>query len=658
MAKNPVCETQYYYVGATIDERYRLVDFIGVGGMACVYKAQESGSPHTYAVKFLKTEYHNQAYLIEYFRDEASSMRDLAHPNIVRFYRFVNKSDYSYIVMDYVDGFALSDIIKRMYKRGEEIPLDEVMRIMTQVARALDAIHREGYVHRDIKPSNVLIERNTGQTFLTDLGITTASNTRMEGAGTLAYMPPEMMETWIADHRADVYSYGIMFFEMLAKQRPFRVESGLKGKDAEEDLKDKHKYAPIPNITDYRPDLPKELNQIMQKALAKKPDERYNNIIELTQEIHRVLKPKLSADMQEFSTITHRFIDAPDQMTGPVTVITANPQQNWLIYMALAVGVVAIALAWLITSTALFNPTNNQTDTPSVTQTPTSTRTPFYTPTPNPLADQAVYLLVENQAALAELSSLSIPQAEDSSLQYLRVGLVDGFRVAYQLKTYEGVSRYGIAFRLQDSQNYQRFTIDSSSMEWQFADVVNGDVTVQKTGTLESIPLTLALTGREDFFQVEVGTVTVDYVSSLFAAGSLALYVEGTGILELENLQISLIGDEALAAAANRPTPAAGLADPHRFLKADLLALLATNDVLNSAIDCPPYIRVYESLERHLESANTNVRVLAQETIDAGALVYSRCRSENPDGALNFLTAIQDYLAWEDALRRIQGELD
>jgi serine/threonine protein kinase len=659
MATKSDCETQHYYVGATIDDRYHLTEFIGAGGMACVYRAQETGSPHTYAIKFLKSEYHNQDYLIEYFREEASSMRDLAHPNIVRFYRFVNHTSYSYIIMDYVDGFSLADIIKRMYKRGDEIPLDEVIRIMTQVARAIDAIHREGYVHRDIKPGNVLIQRQSGQTFLTDLGITTASNTRMEGAGTVAYMPPEMMETWVADHRADIYSYGIMLFEMLAKERPFRVDKGLRGRDAESNLKNKHKSAPVPDITDYRRDLPAELNTIMQKALAKDPDHRYESVLAFTKDVHRVLKPKLSADMQDFTAITHRFIDAPDMMTGPAPAVQ-EPENNTLIYAMLTVGLVAIVLAGVVLFSGLRDdPRISDDRTPSNTPAPTLTATPVITATPNPISRQPVYTLVQGINALAEIDGerLAIPSAEDGALQYLRVGMVDGFRVQYVVSDSTDVTRSGIAFRVQDNANYQAFRINPQTGAWQFVDVIDNEETVQKSGTIDAVPATVTLTGREDYFQVELGDRSAFIVSSLFDRGSLALYVEGTGELVLDALDVALIGPEAQTAVQASPTPAEGIADPRRFLRADLEAMLATNDLLNSAIDCPRYIDVYETLERHLDSSNREVRLLAQDTIDAGEVIYSRCRAESPDAPLTFITAFQDYLAWEENLRDIQSEL-
>jgi serine/threonine protein kinase len=648
------CETEHYFVGATIDDRYQLTDFIGSGGMACVYRAQEQGSPHEYAIKFLKAEYHNMPYLIEYFRDEASSMRDLAHPNIVRFYRFVNRDEYSYIIMDYVDGFALSDVLKLTAKQKETMPLDEIVRVMTQIARALDAIHREGFVHRDIKPSNVLIDRKTGRAFLTDLGITSATNTRMEGAGTMAYMSPEQAETWVADQRSDIYSYGIMLFEMLAGERPFRVSGGLGGSEAEADLLRKHKEAPVPDVTQFRRDLPKELNAILAKAMAKKPEARYQSILDFAQDVHEVLKSKLSADLQDFTKIQHRQIAAP-------TALPLDSAPQPMFRAMLGVGLLAILLAALLAIGVITGAIGgNPEPTATLTQTPSETPSPTLTPTPNPLVGEEVFTLIAGLDALAVPSvpdSLSILPAEDGSLSYLRVGMVDGFSVTLTIASREGVNRFGVAYRVQDADNYQLFTINPNTGDWQFVAVVAGESTIQQDGTIETVPNDLTVSGRGDYAQVRLGDTTLENISSLFATGSLALYVDG-GELQLESLNVSLIGPEARQAAEVAPTPAEGLGDLSRFLRADVEAMLNTNDLINSAIDCPDYISIYESLEQHLTSRSADVRELAQETIDAGELIYERCRSESPDAPLSFVFSTQDYLEWEENLRAIQSELE
>lgn len=414
------CTTIHYDVGMLIDNRFLLTEFLGSGGMACVYRAREDGTPHQYAVKFLKAEYHNQPYLMKFFNDEADNMRQLAHPNIVRFFRFVQEAEYSYIVMDYVDGFSLSDIIKKMYKEGQEIPIPEVVRIMTQVARALDAMHREGFVHRDIKPSNVLIERQTGQTFLSDLGITTKSNMKIEGAGTIAYMPPEISLTWTADHRADVYSFGIMFFEMLAKRRPYMPSPGMRGAVGENEITRQHLEAPIPDITSFRPDLPAELNQLMRKALAKKPEDRYDSILEFAKDVHHVLNPFLSDDMHDFATISHRQITPPDQPS--VAPAETESRSSFFVVVA-GLGIAIILVGILISLSAL--PSNTalgvEATTEVVEQTaestqPASAETVFVEATENAITETETVLSPTTQSTftptLTETNAPTLTQTE------------------------------------------------------------------------------------------------------------------------------------------------------------------------------------------------------------------------------------------------------
>lgn len=648
------CKSQYYYVGATIDEQYELRDFIGAGGMACVYLAKEIGSPHEYALKFLKDEFHNERYLVDYFEDEASSMRDLAHPNIVRFYRFVNRPNYSYIIMDYVDGFALSDVLKLSHNKNDRLPLDEVVRVMTQIARALDAIHRESFVHRDIKPSNVLIERETGRAFLTDLGITSAQNTRMVGAGTIAYMSPEQAETWVADQRADIYAYGIMLYEMLTGKRPFNVEEGLRGSEAEADLLRKHKEAPIPNISDARHDLPKALNAVIVKALAKNPADRYQSVIDLAQDVHSALKPKLAHDLADFTTIKHRYIVAPNPTP------TETPL---MLRLLMAIGIGAIILAGLIASSVIFtdNTPSSPTPTATIPSTATQTAIPTLTPTANPIESVVVRLPL-----LSGVDAFSEPDAPDSLLvipnenevfNYLRIGAVDGFRVVLDINMTEDVSSYGIAFRMQDAQNYHTFVLNPNSLLWTIADVLDGVETIQASGELAALPTQLTVSGLGDFFEVRSGATVITYESALYPRGSLAVYLVD-GRLILDDLQVSLIGGDARAAAIMSPTPSIGLADPLRFLRADIDALLATNLALETAINCPDYITIYDSLERHTESENVEIARIAEDALATGFIVYQRCLIESPDATLSFNEFVQDYSQWESNFNRIHAELN
>jgi serine/threonine protein kinase len=648
ISKQQNCETEYYHVGALVDGRYRLTEFIGVGGMACVYRAKEEGSPHEFAFKFLKSEYHNMPYLIDYFRDEASSMRDLAHPNIVRFYRFVNTELYSYIIMDYVHGFALSEVIKRIYKKKEHMPLDEVARVMTQIARALDAIHREGYVHRDIKPSNVLIDDKTGRAFLTDLGITSASNTRMEGAGTMAYMSPEQAETWVADHRSDVYAYGIMLFEMLTTNRPFHVEKGLRGSQAEADLLRKHKEAEVPDITKYRRGLPKELNAVLRKGMAKEPDERYQNILDFARDVHDLLKPKLSADLQDFATIQERQIEAP------VPEVLRDDTRT--LRIVISVGVIAILLSLLIViSPFLGLATVRQTETPIPTALPTATSDPFGGISEYPLRD------VEGINALADRwddEDISLPALDYEALHYLRIGAIDGFRIQVDIESSEDIIRYGIAFRIQDANNYHYFAINTQNNSWQFVDVIEGEEGVQKSGQFSTTSEQIILSGVGDVFLAQIGNTELTYVSQQFPRGSLAIYVvgESNSRLELSAIQISLVGADAQEAYETTPTVAPGFGDTFRHLRYDVDAMIATDDVASATVDCPIFIRLQEGLDRHSNNLSQVVRQLASDVEQIGESIYQRCSSESPDAAFMFGLS-PNYLQWETELKAIQERL-
>lgn len=717
------CQNEYYHVGAIIDGLYELTDFVGSGGMACVYRAVEIGAPHPYAIKFLKAEYHNQAYLIRFFQNEASNMRDLAHPNIVRFYRFVNKEQYSYIIMDYIDGYALSEIIKRMYEQQRHIPLNEVVRIMTQVARALDTIHREGYVHRDIKPGNVLIQKEDGKAYLTDLGITTDAQTMVSGAGTIAYMSPEQAEDGMSDHRGDIYSYGIMLFEMLARQRPFSAAPGSSGRAAEQSLVDQHRESPIPNITDFREGLPPELNDIMKKALAKKAEDRYDSILKLAQDVHEALRPLLNQDMQDFTQITH--LAKLQTLTTPAIDLGGNDRSGrmWriialvaMVALAVMIGGVAIlnnnfsnammtpaGVAFVAetqaatttsvppteTETATATPTSTETPTatPTLTQTPTASPTPTDIPSLTPTVDDAVaattvapspspvpnlaaeavsYSLVEGMNALAEpdnYAQLMLDTSPGDEMRYLRLGLVDGFRIELDIDNDDMgmIERYGIAFRMRDPDNYYLLRIDPVLNSWSVDKIIAGDERpeVREEGSFTTNDDShVTLTGLGNIFMIKIGdSDLIPYVDSALPQGSAALWLSASGPIKLDALNVSLLGQDADIAQAIAPTPAPGIGDPYRYLREDVNRLLATNNVATSSVNCPEYIPVYEQLTRHQQSRSEDVQSLAQQIADAGQFIYTRCQAESPNAPLAFINEGQGYIDWEATLRAVLSQI-
>lgn len=643
-AQQKKCASPHYYVGATIDERYHLVDFVGAGGMACVYRAREKDAPLEFAIKFLKEEYHNMPYLVEYFEDEARGMRDLAHPNIVRFYRFVNHDNFSYIIMAYVNGFSLAEVLKLARTKGTAMPIDEVVRVMTQIARALDAIHRENFVHRDIKPGNVLIERESGQAFLTDLGITSPQNTLMEGAGTIAYMSPEQAETWMADSRSDVYAYGILVYEMLSGKRPFNVKPGLHGSEAEADLLRKHKEMPVPDVTQLRSGLPQEINAILAKAMAKKPDDRYDSVIDFARDMHTALKPQLPDDLQDFASIQHRKIDAP--------VIQPRESQN-LLRLLVGIGIAILLFAGVLIANEIVIP-----DT-----------TPTMMPSPMPTATSLAEGLIE-LAILTDLSPFSEPDAENPLLvealenevvKYLRVGYVDGFSVQLDIADASNAGNYGIAFRMRDAQNYHYIAFsavpdDEGSVSWRIYDVVDGNSQGITPASVIDTPQQIRVSGIGNTFEIRIDNqAPVAYQSDLYPEGSLAVYLD-SGQLLLNSIRVSLSGE-------TQPVyeDTIGLADPLRFIYADLLDLMATDDTGGTiTVNCIDYIEIYDNLDRHDDSDNATVRDYSGRIEDAGESVYDICDSEAP-GQSNYAFSgsnSNDLNRWRSAFRTILSDME
>ena len=234
---------------------------------------------------------------------------------------------------------------------------------------------------------------------------------------------------------------------------------------------------------------------------------------------------------------------------------------------------------------------------------------------------------------------------------------MDGFRVVLDINSTTDVTEFGVAFRMQDMSNYQYFALNPNTLLWKIVDVVDGVETIQASGELASLPTQLTVSGLGDFFEIRSGANILTYESSLYPTGSLAIYLLD-GELLLDDIQVSLIGDDARSGAITSPTPSIGLADPMRFLRADIDALLATNIPLDTAINCPDYITVYDSLERHTESENVDIVTIANDVLDSGFIVYQRCLIESPDATLSFNEFVQDYSEWESNLNRIQAELN
>lgn len=251
--------------------QYRIESALGRGGMGVVYRGLHEHLGREVAVKALAPELTQQPEFKERFFSEAKTQARLQHPGIVGVYDLLEEAGEYFIVMEFVAGEPLDDRLRAL--AGQGMTLDEALAVFGQVLAALDYAHSEGVIHRDIKPSNVLITAG-GRAKLTDFGIAlligdkrlTASQSTI---GTPTYMSPEqILRPRSVDHRTDIYSAAVVFFEMLAGQPPFDDET-------EYGIKKLHIETPPPDLTQLRPDLPPEIAQAMAVALSKNPDDRY-----------------------------------------------------------------------------------------------------------------------------------------------------------------------------------------------------------------------------------------------------------------------------------------------------------------------------------------------------------------------------------------------
>jgi serine/threonine-protein kinase len=265
-------------VGKTLGN-YQIVERIGRGGMAEVYKGYHSKLDRDVAIKILHGFLAEGEDFLARFEREAKAVASLRHQNIVQIHDFDVHDENYYMVMEFVDGETLTEKLKTMAKSGETLPLNEVNSIVRQVAEALAYAHKQGIIHRDIKPSNILIDKD-GQTFLTDFGIAKiASSTQFTTTGALigtpAYMSPEQCKGIELTHVSDLYSLGVIIFEMLAGEAPYNSETPLS-------VLQKHITEPVPSLYEFRADLPSSFANIISKTLAKEPEDRFQTAIEIS----------------------------------------------------------------------------------------------------------------------------------------------------------------------------------------------------------------------------------------------------------------------------------------------------------------------------------------------------------------------------------------
>lgn len=267
-------------IGSFLSDRYEILSKVGAGGMSDVYKAKDHILSRFVAIKVLKQEFSEDSSFVTKFRAEAQSAAGLEHPNIVNIYDVGSENGLYYIVMEYVEGITLKTYIE---KKGQ-LSFKESASIAIQVARGIETAHDKNIIHRDIKPQNIIISTD-GKVKVTDFGIAkaTSSNTiSSDVMGSVHYASPEQARNGFVDGRSDIYSLGIVMFEMVTGRVPFDGDTTVA-------VALQHLQEEIARPSIYAPDLPISFEKIILKCTQKTPDRRYQTIEELLTDIRRSL---------------------------------------------------------------------------------------------------------------------------------------------------------------------------------------------------------------------------------------------------------------------------------------------------------------------------------------------------------------------------------
>lgn len=294
-------------VGVIVGERYEIAGRVGSGGMADVYKAKDHKLNRFVAMKVLKPEFSADTNFIKKFQREAQAAAGLAHPNIVNVFDVGEDQGINYIVMELVEGITLKEYIS---KKGK-LTVKEATSIAIQVAMGLEAAHNRSIVHRDIKPQNIIISTD-GKVKVTDFGIARAasSNTISTNAmGSVHYSSPEQVRGGYSDYKSDIYSLGITMYEMVTGKVPFDGDTTVA-------IAIKHLQDEMLPPSEFVPELPHSLEEIILKCTQKSPDRRYSTLAELINDLkHSLIDPNGSfVNLAPLSNHAQTVVISPDEM--------------------------------------------------------------------------------------------------------------------------------------------------------------------------------------------------------------------------------------------------------------------------------------------------------------------------------------------------------
>ena len=301
--------------GQKINDRYEIIKTIGEGGMANVYLAHDTILDRKVAIKVLRGDLSNDEKFIRRFKREALSVSNLSHPNIVEVYDVGEEDGNYYIVMEYIEGKTLKQLLQ---KRGA-LTLTEVIDIMSQLTDGLAHAHEAYIIHRDIKPQNIMIEDN-GRIKITDFGIAMALNSTQltqtnSVMGSVHYLPPEQANGKGATVKSDIYSLGILMYELLTGSVPFKGDTAV-------EIALKHMKEKIPSVRKQNPTIPQSVENIILKATAKNPKNRYDSV----REMHADLETALEKDNEK--RLVYEYPENDLEETKVIAPISKEPKKS------------------------------------------------------------------------------------------------------------------------------------------------------------------------------------------------------------------------------------------------------------------------------------------------------------------------------------------
>jgi len=330
-------------IGTLLNDRFRLEEKIGSGGMSTVYRAFDPTLERWVAIKLMHRDISEDPDQLERFRREARAVARLSHPHVVTVIDFGEDDGTPYIVLEYVEGETLKDRIRRM----KRLPAAEAVAYAIEIGRALHCAHSERLVHRDVKPQNVLIDME-GRGKVTDFGIARSLEAHGLTAtgrvlGTTDYVSPEQALGREVGEQSDVYSLGIVLFEMLTGEVPFRADSQVA-------VAMKHVKDPIPDVQKLRPEVSAALASVVEHATAKELANRYASAADMTDDLEEVLAIEVSRSGQAGGEATTVLRALQGDTHGFVPVRLSNPRR-WLLSVLAVIALAGGAVAYFATRT-------------------------------------------------------------------------------------------------------------------------------------------------------------------------------------------------------------------------------------------------------------------------------------------------------------------